>query len=717
MTVRRKFVLWVAGLFLGVVAIVAVVGFLMAAGLPEEERAVLRQILDKRGALLAYLALILVFVCGAVVKWLFSAYLGAARRLAEQTRTLLAVDTERRVATDGAIELAELAQVINMLGDANRGARRDLEARVAEAGVRLEEERNRLAALMSELSEGVLLCNAEGRILLYNEQARALFEAGVGRRDAEIAARRQSLVGLGRSVFALLDRDQIVHALDKLQYAVERGLQPPFTRFLAAAAGGALLKVRVAPFLATEGRLGGMVLALEDVTDMFSHEAERRALLQALATQVRQPAASIRAAAENLVTFPDMGDADRARFEALIAAESRGLSATIDAALREYANALKAGIALEDMPLDDFLGVAYRHIENAQCLVAEIENAGEDAWIKVDSFALVQAFAACAARLYGEFGISRFGLRGGMGKDFAEIDIIWRGAHVPSDVLPRWEAEPLGGNAQQAALTLRDVLDRHGGEVWHQADGDSERFRFLLPLGERATPKQRRPVSVESRPEYYDFDLFRNMDAAEALAERRLADLSFTVFDTETTGLEPSAGDEIISIGAVRIVNGRLLKHEVYEQLVNPRRPVSADSARVHGIKGRDLADQPPIGAVLPGFHRYCEDTVLVAHNAAFDMRFLELKEMATGIRFAQPVLDTLLLSAVVHPNHQDHRLEAIAERLGVNVTGRHTALGDALVTGEIFLRLIPLLAQQGIVTLAQALDASRETYYVRLKY
>jgi DNA polymerase-3 subunit epsilon len=76
-----------------------------------------------------------------------------------------------------------------------------------------------------------------------------------------------------------------------------------------------------------------------------------------------------------------------------------------------------------------------------------------------------------------------------------------------------------------------------------------------------------------------------------------------------------------------------------------------------------------------------------------------------------------LLLSAVVHPNHQDHRLEAIAERLGVNVTGRHTALGDALVTGEIFLRLIPLLAQQGIVTLAQALDASRETYYVRLKY
>jgi DNA polymerase-3 subunit epsilon len=86
-------------------------------------------------------------------------------------------------------------------------------------------------------------------------------------------------------------------------------------------------------------------------------------------------------------------------------------------------------------------------------------------------------------------------------------------------------------------------------------------------------------------------------------------------------------------------------------------------------------------------------------------------------VRFEQPVLDTLLLSAVAQPGLGDHRLESIAGRLGVPVIGRHTALGDALLTGEVFLRLLALLRERGIETLGQALEASRETYYARLRY
>ena len=129
-------------------------------------------------------------------------------------------------------------------------------------------------------------------------------------------------------------------------------------------------------------------------------------------------------------------------------------------------------------------------------------------------------------------------------------------------------------------------------------------------------------------------------------------------------------------------------------------------------VRGR-----PTIAEVLPGFHAFASDTVLVGHNVAFDMRFLKLKEGASGVRFDQPVLDTLLRSSVVHPNEPSHDLEAIAARLGVAVSGRHTAVGDALVMAEVFLRLLPFLRQQGILTLGQAREAAQKSYYSRLWY
>jgi len=709
-----KFALWTAALAAAAIGLPAALGLMLAAGLGPEEQETLRRIVSARAPMLAFVAVILVLACGGVVAWLFREYVGALRGLTEQTQVLLGVNDELRVRTEGAREVAELAAVINRLGEAQRRLRRDFEARAQEARARLEEERNRLAALMSELAEGVLVCNTDGRILLYNEQARALFAAA-----GEAAG--GGLVGLGRSMFALLDRDQIAHALEKLQHSLAGGGAPPSTRLVAPSPSGRLLRIDAAPFLNAEGGMAGLVLTLADVTGLLDREAQHLSLLQTLAAGVRAPVANLRAAAENLAAFPDMDAGRRGRFVQIIAAESQTLSGAIDIALREYADALKASIALEDMRAVDLVRVARRRIAASLGIAAEEGDLDDGLWLRVDSFAFVQALAFLAARLRDEHGVRRLELSVRPAGRFAHLDLAWRGASVTPEALPAWESEPMRVGSEQTPLTLRDVLERHGGEVWLEREGAAQgagaRLRFLMPAGEPVAAVPRPGRAVESRPEYYDFDLFAHSGAARELQERSLSELSYTVFDTETTGLEPSAGDEIISIGAVRIVNGRLLKNEVFEQLVDPRRPLDPQSARVHGIEPRALAGQPPIEAVLPAFHRFCEETVLVAHNAAFDMRFFELKQAAAGVRFTQPVLDTLLLSAVLHPSLEDHKLEAIAQRLGVRVIGRHTALGDALLAGEIFLRLVALLAQRGVTTLRQALEASRDTYYARLHY
>jgi len=163
------------------------------------------------------------------------------------------------------------------------------------------------------------------------------------------------------------------------------------------------------------------------------------------------------------------------------------------------------------------------------------------------------------------------------------------------------------------------------------------------------------------------------------------------------------------------VVNRRLLRNESFERLVDPQRRVPASSTAVHGITSEMLVGQPTIDVVLPEFGRYVADTVLVGHNVGFDMQFLRLAESRTGVQFTQAVLDTLLLDAALHPDHDEHSLEAIAGRLGVAVLGRHTALGDALVTGEVFLRMITLLQQRGIGTLGAAVAASRATLTARL--
>jgi len=235
---------------------------------------------------------------------------------------------------------------------------------------------------------------------------------------------------------------------------------------------------------------------------------------------------------------------------------------------------------------------------------------------------------------------------------------------------------------------------------------------YVLTFTGETEVSENMPV-LPPRPEFYDFDLFRRTPKREVL-EIPLRELRCVVFDTETTGLEPSKGDEIISIGAVRTVNGRIVRGETFEQLVNPGKTIPKSSIKFHGIRDADVKDKPSIEDVLPRFSAFVGRSVMIAHNAAFDMKFLELKEKQSGVVFRNPVLDILLLSVFLHDHTSDHSLDATAQRLGIDVSGRHTALGDAMTTAEIFLAMLGPLHQRGVITLGNALDVSAKMTKVR---
>ncbi|WP_114971880.1 3'-5' exonuclease [Rhodoferax ferrireducens] len=718
------------GILYGLLAVLfGLLGLVLWGDMQEAERQAVLAIMRPRYAMAVVIILLAWFGLGLLVWVLYRAYALAPVRLREQALVMVNANPSLRLQELGAPEIRTLAQVVNSLADQRESLQRDVEQRILEAKASVEEEKNRLAALMSELTQSVVVCNLDGRILLYNNRARLQFQVlGPGALGGSAA-----LIGLGRSIFAMMERNLITHALETVQYRLQRGSEQPSTNFVTSTRAGQLIRVQMAPVFGNAGRqnappagaatdrvISGYVLMLDNITRNVETQNQRDSLLQALTEGSRASLGNVRAAAENLLQYPDMEHEQRERFVGVIRDEVALLSQRINHASSEFADTLKARWPLEDMHGSDLLQAAQQRIAQKTGLSVTVEAIASDLWIRVDSFSLLQGLCHLAARLQEACDVDAVALRLQASGRLAALDLLWSGPALEPALLASWEQSPMRAGDEGTPLTLREVIERHGGELWQQHDQDRplSLIRMLLPTTvaqEAADPAVW--LRNESRPEYYDFDLFQQTEETRALDERLLTQLSYTVFDTETTGLEPSQGDEIIQIGATRIVNGRLLRNETIDQLIDPRRRLKPESMAIHGITDDMVRGQPTIDQVLPTFHEFCEDTVLVAHNAAFDMRFLQLKETSTGLVFSHPVLDTLLLSAVIHPNQESHRLEAIAERLGVSVIGRHTALGDAIVTGEIFLRMIPLLAEQNIHTLGQARAAAARTYYARTTY
>ena len=214
----------------------------------------------------------------------------------------------------------------------------------------------------------------------------------------------------------------------------------------------------------------------------------------------------------------------------------------------------------------------------------------------------------------------------------------------------------------------------------------------------------------------YDLALHERPPSPRPLSgDMALSDLPALVFDCETTGLDVTR-DRMVSIGGVRLQGERLFRSLVLDRLVNPAMSIPARSTAIHGITDAMVENAASFADIEPLFRELAQGCVLIGHNVPFDLAILRFEYAAAGLDWPAPrSLDLLQLVTALDAALESASLDALADFWGVEIRGRHTALGDALVTAEIFRVLLPRLADRGVRTLGEA-DAfcARATSVIR---
>ena len=184
--------------------------------------------------------------------------------------------------------------------------------------------------------------------------------------------------------------------------------------------------------------------------------------------------------------------------------------------------------------------------------------------------------------------------------------------------------------------------------------------------------------------------------------------LDAIVLDTETTSLDARSA-RIVQIGALRLSGGSLRAEERFESLVNPGSPIPKTAVAIHNITDDMVAGAPTFPQVAPDLEAFAGRAIIVGHAIHYDLAVLEREY--TLARRAWPrfrALDVRMLARLAAPSLADHSLDRLCEWFGIEIKGRHTALGDAEAAGNVFMALVPLLRAKNIRTLAEAEAASR---------
>ncbi len=343
--------------------------------------------------------------------------------LTSEAETLALTHQNRAVAMPSRHALERLPGAVGQLAQKLAAARAGTAEAIADATARAEEQKSWLEAILLGLTEGIVVCNLEHRILLYNQAAARILNM----RDA---------LGLGRSLFGLLAGEPVLQTLELLQQAApdaaERaGERQQSHRFVCATVDvGKVLEARLSIVREPSGAASGYVLSFADIGPQIENLALRDAILRETMVEWRRPLANLRAAVETLFDNPALKDADRAAFEEIISKEVENINDRFLAASRRYERLTAGPWSMSDIHSLDLFRVLQKHLSDMDRI--ELTPIGMPLWLQADSHSLMLALEHLIRAVAGFTGKSAFDIEALPGERYGYVEVTWEGAPIPS---------------------------------------------------------------------------------------------------------------------------------------------------------------------------------------------------------------------------------------------------------------------------------------------
>ncbi len=445
--------------------------------------------------------------------------------LAKEIEYICTEDLSHRIDISKEKSLAPLVKRINKLADCCVQLQNE-EGGGQQKIVATAEEKLILTAFISQLPQGIIVCDCAGTILLCNTQAESYF----------FKEKKGPSLKPEQPITSLIDKNLIEHSLDEINARLKRDVFDTSSHFLIQK-DNLVLQTQVVPVLNDSDQFTGFVLILTDITQQSHAEKRIESLLHTLSKNARSPLASIRAAIEAMIEFPDMDSDRQAQFKDIIRGESVVMSDILDEVSRSYASLVKTKKSLKAISGRELLETISRRANDKLGIDISFnpDASHENIFIKADLFSFITAFLFLLQNLKAETGLWEFDCKLFADNMIACLDIVWSGKSIPPDTLRQWENLPLTDTEDQTPhLTVKDVLAHHQAAMGsYPGDKDSPNkssLRFFVPAQEAPEDIPLKPITLlpESRTQLSDLEIFSQSAQNPKLDDRLLTELSYT---------------------------------------------------------------------------------------------------------------------------------------------------------------------------------------------